>query len=76
MIHSTNYFDEILNKNYLFIEEKPLFSNSYLNLNSLLPVFTCNTYTFICHKLTAYSYATYKENYDYSLQKRRSFYAK
>jgi len=76
MSHYTNYIDEILNKNYLFQEEEPLFSSSYLNLNSLLPAFTCNTYTFIYHKLTAYSYTKYKEKYEYSLQKRRSFYAK
>jgi len=76
MSHYTFYMDEILNKNYLFQEEEPLFSTSYFNLNSLLPALTSNTYTFIYHKLTAYSYAKYKEKYDYSRQKRRSFYAK
>jgi len=79
MSNYTFYMDEILNKNYLFqeeVKEESLFSTNYLNLNSSIPTLSSNSYSFVYHKLTAYVYAKYKENYDYSRQKRHSFYVK
>jgi hypothetical protein len=77
MSHFTYDLNAILDNNYLFQEkEEPLFSTNYLNLNSPIPTLSSNSYSFVYHKLTAYVYAKYKEKYDYSRQKRHSFYVK
>ena len=77
MSHFTYNLNEILDNNYLFQEEEePLFSNIYFNLNSEIPIFTSNTYTFIYHKLTADMYNKYLFKLNQTLQRRKSFYIK
>jgi len=77
MSHFTYNLNEILDNNYLFQEkEEPLFSGTYLNLNSVVPIFSSNSYTFIYHKLTSDMYNKYLFKLNQSLQRRRSFYIK
>ena len=87
MSHYTLFINDILNKNFLFqeevkekvkekVKEESLFSSSYVNVNDIKPTLLSNSYTFIYHRLTTYSYAKYKEKYDYLRKKTRSFYAK
>ena len=83
MSHYTVFINDILNKNYLFqeevkpkVKEESLFSSSYVNVNDIKPTLLSNSYTFIYHRLTTYSYAKYKEKYDYLRKKTCSFYAK
>ena len=79
MSHYTLFINDILNKNFLFqeeVKEESLFSSSYVNVNDIKPALLSNSYTFIYHRLTTYSYAKYKEKYDYLRKKTRSFYAK
>ena len=83
MSHYTLFINDILNKNFLFqeevkekVKEESLFSSSYVNVNDIKPTLLSNSYTFIYHRLTTYSYAKYKEKYDYLRKKTCSFYAK
>lgn len=83
MSHYTLFINDILNKNFLFqeevkekVKEESLFSSSYVNVNDIKPTLLSNSYTFIYHRLTTYSYAKYKEKYDYLRKKTRSFYEK
>lgn len=77
MSHFTYNLNEILDNNYLFQEEEEsLFSSTYFNLNSEIPIFTSNTYTFIYHKLTADMYNKYLFKLNQTLQRRKSFYIK
>ena len=83
MSHYTLFINDILNKNFLFqeevkekVKEESLFSSSYVNVNDIKPTLLSNSYTFIYHRLTTYSYAKYKEKYDCLRKKTCSFYAK